>query len=180
MALKISTHLPHNLTVAGTNKRMCTKNKRSRTRCSWAGVANAGDRYIYAADSSGNRVIVFDVEQRQPIKAIKTHGFPYQVTYLAALDEVWILCWRNNLLDVIGDKSDGSTLIHHVRNASSLAVLHSIQAQVRSVSHCVPIQVELIISFIIYEVDQKNLVKFINRMFYEHLPKSQLLYLAFI
>ena len=107
---------------------MCTPNLRKLTMCSWAGAANVGDRYVYAADSSGNRVIVIDTKRQAPIKVIATNGFPYQVTYLAALDEVWVLCWRNNILDVVG-RSDGVTEIHRIGKASSLKILHSVQAQ---------------------------------------------------
>ncbi len=124
---QIVATVPHNVSIQGTNQKMCTPNLYRRTKCAWQGATRVGDKYIFAADSSGNRVIVIDIAQRRPIKAISTHGFPYEVTYLKSLDEVWVLCWRRNILDVVGDGS--GTMIQKIQNASSLVIRHSIQAQ---------------------------------------------------
>eukprot|EP00794_Sanderia_malayensis_P012835 gene12835-14155_t len=129
--MQVIKTVPYNTTIPGTGtKKMCTPSSRSKTKCSWQGAAaTVGGRFVFVADSSGSRVIVIDAaRQHRPIKAIKTHGFPFQVTYIKALDEVWVLCWRKNILDVVGDAS-GATAIQKISNASSMAIKHSIQAQ---------------------------------------------------
>ena len=121
--------IPHDTKIQGTNKIMCTPSTRSKTNCSWAEATIVQDKYIFIADTSGNRLVVIDVDRQVPVKEIATHGYPYQVTYLAALDEVWVLCWSNGTLDVVGEQG-GSTSIGKISNASSLTILHSIRAQV--------------------------------------------------
>ena len=91
-------------------------------------------RYVFVADSYRNRVIVLDAKEAKPVSSIQTNGFPYMLRYIAALDEVWIHCWKNSYLDVVGSRT-GATAIQTIRNASSLIVSHSIKAQVLEIKY---------------------------------------------
>lgn len=76
-----------------------------------------------------HRLIVIDVEKQMVVKAIQTDPFPYQVEYIAAMDEVWVLCWGNSTLNVIGVRNV-TTEIAKIKDAKLLLVKHSIKAQV--------------------------------------------------
>ena len=66
-----------------------------------------------------------------PVKAIDTDPLPNFVEYVEELDEIWVLCWGNSTLNVIGVKNV-TTQISKIKDMSSLVVKHSIRAQVRS------------------------------------------------
>ena len=65
------------------------------------------------------------------VKAIKTDKFPYQVEYIAAMDEVWVLCWGNSTLNVVGVRNV-TTEIAKIKHTNLLVVKHAIKAQVGS------------------------------------------------
>ena len=65
------------------------------------------------------------------VNAIKTDKYPYQVEYIAAMDEVWVLCWGNSTLNVVGVRNV-TTEIAKIKDANLLVVKHSIKAQVGS------------------------------------------------
>ena len=127
--LTVEKRLRHDMTIPGTNEVLCTYCPRYQVQCSWGGAAMVKGKYAFVANSYGNRVIVIDTVTQKPITSIPTDGFPYQVTYIAALDEVWIFCWNNSHLDVVGD-SKKETRIHRIVKASDMAIAYSIKAQV--------------------------------------------------
>ena len=132
--LTIEKRLPYNTPIPGTSQVLCTYCPRHRSQCSWGGAATVKGKYVFAADANGNRVIVIDITTQQPIKSIPTDGFPYQVTYIAALDEVWVFCWKDSKLNVVGS-STMETKIHRISQASNLMIVKSIKAQVYLDNH---------------------------------------------
>ena len=129
--LTVEKRLSHDLPIRGTNDVLCTFNPRSRKLCSWGGADVIKGKYLFVANSKGNRVIVIDVLKQVPINSIPTDGFPYQIKYIAALDEVWIFCWKDSHLNVVGN-SKNETKIHRIAKASNMMVAYTIKAQVRS------------------------------------------------
>ncbi|XP_065052259.1 follistatin-related protein 5-like [Rhopilema esculentum] len=127
--LNVVKRLPHDMAVPGTDKPLCTRSPRYKSACGWGGAAVVPGRFVFVADSYGNRVIVLDAKEAKPVSSIQTNGFPYMLKYITALDEVWIHCWKNSYLDVVGSR-EGATAIQTIKNASSLIVSHSIKAQV--------------------------------------------------
>ena len=131
--LKIVQTIPSSTQIPGTTETICTRSRRRGTACGFGGAVAVGEKYVFVADAYGNRVIVIDSQRHVPVKAIQTNGFPYQLKYFAALDEVWIMCWKNSFLDVVGEekmKTAPETSIQKISNASSLTIVHSIKAQV--------------------------------------------------
>jgi len=126
--LTVMKRLPHDTVITGTDEVLCTFSPRYKSKCSWGGAATIKGKYVFVADTYGNRVIVIDIVKQEPIKSIGTDGFPYQISYIAALDEVWIHCWKDSYLNVVGS-STGETKIHKIRKASTLMISHSIKAQ---------------------------------------------------
>ena len=86
------------------------------------------DKYIFAIDSNGGRVIVIDIEKQLPVKAIKTNDPPKRLRYVAETDEVWVMCWSKNItINIIGAQNGG---ISKLKDASLLVVKSSIKINV--------------------------------------------------
>lgn len=125
--LTVETRIAHNTNILGTNEVLCTATR--KTKCGWGKAASVEGKYVFVADSQGNRLIIIDIKRNKPIKAIKTDKYPYQVTYIEALDEVWVYCWREGYLNVIGTDSN-QTKIHKISDPIAMEVTHRFRVKV--------------------------------------------------
>lgn len=99
--------------------------------CLWGQAAFVPDRYIFAADHFGNRIIVIDVKKQLAVKAIKTDEQPHGVEYIAALGEIWVLCWSSTNINVIGVVNSTEAVVSSLTDVSLLGLKKSFKIQVR-------------------------------------------------
>ena len=116
--------------LPGTSDVMCTPDFLGMP-CSWGQATFVPDRYIFAADSFGNRILVIDIKKQLPVKAIKTSDQPHGVEYVAALGEIWVLCWSSTHINVIGVMNSTEAGISSLTDTTSLGLTKSFKIQVR-------------------------------------------------
>ena len=56
--------------IKGTDTPICLRHK--AIKCRWGPAVNVRNKYLYASDITGTRIIVFDVNSLVPVEEIKT------------------------------------------------------------------------------------------------------------
>ena len=108
---------------------LCSINNKTLAKCHWGGAVYIADRFIIAADPLRGRLIVIDVENQAAVRAIAMGVWPYQLQYIAAVDEIWVTTW-NSYLNGIGVASSAGTRVSTLKNASLLIVKKSVNIKV--------------------------------------------------
>eukprot|EP00112_Aurelia_sp_Birch-Aquarium-sp1_P007018 Seg1766.6 transcript_id=Seg1766.6/GoldUCD/mRNA.D3Y31 product="Follistatin-related protein 4" protein_id=Seg1766.6/GoldUCD/D3Y31 len=116
--------------LPGTSDIVCTPDF-TGIPCLWGQAAFVPDRYIFAADHFGNRIIVIDVKKQLAVKAIKTDEQPHGVEYIAALGEIWVLCWSSTNINVIGVVNSTEAVVSSLTDVSLLGLKKSFKIQAK-------------------------------------------------
>ena len=125
---QIAKRIDNNTKILGSDGSFCTPHPRFRRSCTLFNAQYVPDKYIFAIDLYGGRVIVIDIEKQTPVRAIKTNDPAKTLRYMAETDEVWVMCWPKNLtINIIGAQNGG---ISKSKDASSLLVKSSIKIKV--------------------------------------------------
>eukprot|EP00112_Aurelia_sp_Birch-Aquarium-sp1_P009782 Seg2124.4 transcript_id=Seg2124.4/GoldUCD/mRNA.D3Y31 product="Follistatin-related protein 5" protein_id=Seg2124.4/GoldUCD/D3Y31 len=123
--LKLTKRIDKNALLPGTKQRLCSINNKTPAKCYWGGAVYIADRYIIAADPLHDRVIVTDVEKQATVRAIGVDVWPYELQYVAAVDEIWVTTWSSKL-NAIGVERSAGTRLSKLTNASLLVVKKSV------------------------------------------------------
>ncbi|XP_054002269.1 follistatin-related protein 5-like [Hylaeus anthracinus] len=78
--------------IPGTQERVCGI---TDVPCSWGRAINVANRYVYVSQPDKDRVLVISKIQMVIVDVIPTDKNPVQLWYVASLDQVWLLNWRN-------------------------------------------------------------------------------------
>lgn len=120
-------HIRHDDVIGSSTSPICTAGQ--GRQCNWGGAVNVGNKYIYAADFLGSRVVVFDVSLLRAVREIATDEYPFQLTHLKSVDEVWVLCGNNNTLDWLTEDDDISGSLFFISGVSTMPTQTSIKAR---------------------------------------------------
>ena len=129
ITLKLTKRIDKNTKLPGTKQMLCSINNNTLAKCYWGGAVYIADRFIIAADPLRDRLIVIDVEKQAVVRAIAVGVWPYQLQYIAAVDEIWVTTWNSNL-NVIGVETTAATKVSTLTNASLLIVKKSVDVKV--------------------------------------------------
>ncbi|XP_076618582.1 follistatin-like 5 [Colletes latitarsis] len=78
--------------IPGTQEHVCGVKD---VPCSWGRAINVANRYVYVSQPDKDRVLVISKIQMVIVDVIPTDKNPVQLWYVVALDQVWVLNWRN-------------------------------------------------------------------------------------
>ncbi|XP_029633661.1 follistatin-related protein 5-like [Octopus sinensis] len=108
--------IPENLDAPPS---LCEENK----PCSWGSAVNIKNKYIYISQPRQSRVVVVEITHRwNPVQVIYTDKDPVSMFYIESLDQVWVLCWNNEV-------DTGSKTIVVIREASQDKQHHAVHTQ---------------------------------------------------
>lgn len=132
--LSLIKHIKANDVISGSQSTTCTGTPPKS--CTWGGAVNAGNKKIYAADSSGRRLIIFDVESLSAVEAIETDYHPYSPQYVEVLDEVWFTGLTSAVQVLTEEQGDNGTVNVVSKATKSAEGPHEV-TQVDSKSHAI-------------------------------------------
>ncbi|XP_043287172.1 follistatin-related protein 5-like isoform X3 [Venturia canescens] len=105
--------------IPGTQEYVCGEKE---TPCSWGRAINVANRYVYVTQPDKDRILVISKIQMVVVDVVATDKYPVELQYVPALDQVWVLNWRN-------ERDMGIKTIQVIRDAAQKRKHHTVHPE---------------------------------------------------